>query len=490
MEPTARAKNAADPGPQRLSPLPAPDREVRRRSGRIQRWIIVAFVALGLIGAITQLFIYFEFAHEAPQATDTVSQGGRAAQAIDAIADDVGEVRRLLTLEVTRLEFGATPEETAQTIRRIEMQIAALGRAVASNTTPSLQPLVPMLTRFQESSTEAIAAIRRDDLTQAATLLEVEVDPLAHELRPHLDTIAEQAREDAASGLSALRGDLVRMQSAYVLLGLSFAASLAVAAVLTVRELRRREAALAAYIERIEQANRDLDAFAGRIAHDVRSPLSALPIVARLLTTHAHDPEQVRSLAERIVRSTDKTDALVRSLLAFSRSGQVSLGEERCRGDRVVSNLLEGLEAEASAAQIELSCEVVPAEVTVAEPLVEQILDNLLRNAIRYMGASERRHIHVRMTEGRGHIRFAVADTGPGVPREGRERLFEPFHRLHRRADGGIGLGLATVKRLVEAYGGRVYVEDNRGGGAVFWFTLPSAPARLKREEEAAPPLH
>src|SRR5688572_13109029 len=87
--------------------------ELDRRSRRIRRWIIGAFVALGVIGVSTQLIVYIEFAHGTPQATAGVSQRDRVARAIDEIGDDVSEARRLLALAVTHSELGSEPRETA-----------------------------------------------------------------------------------------------------------------------------------------------------------------------------------------------------------------------------------------------------------------------------------------------------------------------------------------------------------------------------------------
>lgn len=117
-------------------------------------------------------------------------------------------------------------------------------------------------------------------------------------------------------------------------------------------------------------------------------------------------------------------------------------------------------------------CRVVPRRRGCGR-LLEQVLDNLLRNAICYTGSSPIRRVRVTAVGQRHLVRFSVADTGPGVPSGERARVFEPFFRIEPRAGRGVGLGLATVRRIVESLGGATGVDDNPGGGAVFWFTLP-----------------
>jgi signal transduction histidine kinase len=105
------------------------------------------------------------------------------------------------------------------------------------------------------------------------------------------------------------------------------------------------------------------------------------------------------------------------------------------------------------------------------------MLSNLVRNAIKYMGEGDEGDRRITL---RGHprgtsMRLEVEDTGPGIPPGTEATVFEPFVRLSSGAAGasGVGLGLATVKRLVEAHGGRVGVTARPGGGCRFWFTLP-----------------
>jgi signal transduction histidine kinase len=97
-------------------------------------------------------------------------------------------------------------------------------------------------------------------------------------------------------------------------------------------------------------------------------------------------------------------------------------------------------------------------------------------NAAKYLADSSVRHIKVRAAEASGVVRIEVEDTGPGVPAGLEEAIFEPYVRAAGATQAGLGLGLATVRRLCTAHGGQAGVRSSPGRGSVFWITLPSAP--------------
>src|SRR2546426_8379763 len=104
------------------------------------------------------------------------------------------------------------------------------------------------------------------------------------------------------------------------------------------------------------------------------------------------------------------------------------------------------------------------------------VLGNLLRNGLKYLGDAEIRQVFLRARQRRGRVLFEVEDTGPGIPPELGTRIFEPYIRGADTGAPGIGLGLATVKRLVESHGGSLGVRAGARGGALFWFELDEAP--------------
>jgi signal transduction histidine kinase len=106
--------------------------------------------------------------------------------------------------------------------------------------------------------------------------------------------------------------------------------------------------------------------------------------------------------------------------------------------------------------------------------VLASLLNNLVSNALKYIGEGSERRVVVRVRPGVGFVRFEVEDTGGGIPPSLAERVFEPYVRGQLNEQAGIGLGLATVKKLCLAHGGRVGLHSEPGRGALFWFELPS----------------
>jgi len=145
----------------------------------------------------------------------------------------------------------------------------------------------------------------------------------------------------------------------------------------------------------------------------------------------------------------------------------------------VANDVVEGLRESATAAgvSIELDGGVRRQQVAASRGVVISILTNLVQNAIKCLREMPDRRIWVELHDDHDRVRVEVCDTGPGVPPDLERRIFEPYFRV-RHDMTGLGLGLATVKRLVEAHSGHVGVRSRREGGAVFWFELPRrAPA-------------
>jgi signal transduction histidine kinase len=169
-------------------------------------------------------------------------------------------------------------------------------------------------------------------------------------------------------------------------------------------------------------------------------------------------------------------------LLQFARAGAAPATGETADVSDCVTGVLECVEAEATEAQIEIAFEPCPGRRVGCGPgVLTSLIQNLVRNAIKYMGDSTRRRVSVRVRDAGRFVRVEVEDTGPGVPIAIQGRIFEPFVRGTTAAPGA-GLGLATAKKLAEAYGGRVGCRSTPGSGSAFWFELPRAPG-LPREQ-------
>lgn len=228
------------------------------------------------------------------------------------------------------------------------------------------------------------------------------------------------------------------------------------------------------------QQNEDLDAFAGRVAHDVRNVLAPLSLVAARLERVADDPARVRQTAQRLLRVGQRAEGIVGSLLMFARAGRPSGEREPSSVREVVNAVVEDLAPNVQAAGAEVDVEVDEVQVACAAPLLHTALVNVVGNALKFVDGRPERRVRVTTQSHDEWCDIRVSDTGPGIAREAQQGIFLPFHRAPGTTAPGTGIGLATVLRIVKAHGGEVFVDSELGLGATFTLRLPLAP-------EAAP---
>ena len=215
-------------------------------------------------------------------------------------------------------------------------------------------------------------------------------------------------------------------------------------------------------------ANERLGAFAGQVSHDLRNPLSAVRMSLELIGEELGergDPGLL-DLLERAERGTRRMDDTISQLLTFAKVG-TALEPADVDLTRVVHDVVEDLAGAATADQIVLG--ELPTVWGDAVQL-RVLLQNLLANAVKFSPPGT--PVTVSSVPVDSGWRISVADRGPGVPREHRERVFDPMVRLDTRIPG-TGIGLATCRRIVAAHGGRIGVAENPDGGASLWFELP-----------------
>jgi signal transduction histidine kinase len=288
--------------------------------------------------------------------------------------------------------------------------------------------------------------------------------------------LAEVHRLNLEQGThAARRADRAWRRARIVSFALDFAcvlltAGLAVLAFESVRRLLASEA---------RRAN-ELDAFAARVAHDIRGPLTP-PMFALKRLAAVLDPESPhRVMVDRGLHGLQHAEALVADLLMFARAAAAPDPKASASLRDVVTGAVQDLESVASSARVQLEVGDVPAATIWCSPGgLASIAGNLVGNAIKHMPADAKtRVVSIGARETDGHVRVEIADTGAGVPEQEQESIFEPYVRGESCCPG-IGLGLATTKRLVVAHGGKIGVRPRAGGGSVFWFELPCRPAAL-----------
>jgi signal transduction histidine kinase len=265
----------------------------------------------------------------------------------------------------------------------------------------------------------------------------------------------------------ALRINAIRRQAAlFGLLAGSGALALALAATMVAVWGWRRQ------VRMQEERAAELEMFSARVAHDLMSPLAAVTLCLGM-TQSATTDEKIASMAGRALSTVKRVRTIVDGLLEFARSGGRPRPGAHAPVAQVLSDVVDEVGPEAQAAKIELTCAVPgPVEAACDRGVLTVLVTNLVNNAIKYMGASAERRIEVRAT-GDERVRIEVADTGPGLSPGMEEHAFEAWVR-GGTGGSGLGLGLATVKRLAEAHGGSVGVSRLQQG-TLFWFELPRA---------------
>ncbi|MFN7147677.1 MAG: sensor histidine kinase, partial [Myxococcota bacterium] len=227
---------------------------------------------------------------------------------------------------------------------------------------------------------------------------------------------------------------------------------------------------------RLEGANRDLEAFAGAVAHDLRSPVTALNGFAELLDRAAGSQldEVGRRYLSRVRAAAGRLAGIIDALLSLSRTHHAPLQRRPVDMSALATAALGALRAAEPARDVEVVVGPLPT-VDADEPLVRLVLENLLANAWKFTRAAPHARIEIGADTSGPVPVFYVRDDGLGLSGEEIERLFRPFYRGANAAGiEGHGLGLATVERAVARHGGRIWAEDE-GKGATFPFTL--APA-------------
>ncbi|EPX59525.1 hypothetical protein D187_003015 [Cystobacter fuscus DSM 2262] len=229
--------------------------------------------------------------------------------------------------------------------------------------------------------------------------------------------------------------------------------------------------------EQSGQATRTRDEVLRVVAHDLRTPLNVISLSARKFLTSPPEKRIADTTSlESIQKAVDRATRLIQDLLDVARmeAGRLSVErglEQTARLVREAAELHRALTEEKSIQLTVAVAEDAPP-VFADRDRVIQILSNLLGNALKFTPAGGRIALRA---EPAGHMmRFSVSDTGAGIPKENLPHLFEPFWQASAGNKQGAGLGLAIVKGLVEAHGGRIWVQSQPGRGSTFFFTLPT----------------
>jgi PAS domain S-box-containing protein len=231
------------------------------------------------------------------------------------------------------------------------------------------------------------------------------------------------------------------------------------------------------------------DAILAVVSHDLANPLSAILLTSRSVlggTGATPSPEIISRSTEVIQRAAEQMLRLIRDLLDVSSIDAQRLTIDRTRQPvtRLLADAIEGMRGRAEAKSLRLDVDPDPEaglEVDCDRDRIQQVLANLIGNAIKFTGKGS---VTVRVRPREHDVCFSVTDTGPGIAAADLDHVFDRFWQARKTARAGTGLGLSIAKGIVEAHGGRIWVESEVGVGTTVSFTLPiaSPPARETAE--------
>jgi PAS domain S-box-containing protein len=243
-----------------------------------------------------------------------------------------------------------------------------------------------------------------------------------------------------------------------------------------ITELKEAEAAA----KRAAQARDDI---LGIVAHDLRNPLAAITSLAAVLQMRKAEGE----IAGEIATAANRMNRLIGDLLDVTRieAGHLSLKKARLPAAEVITDALEGQTPLASAASLQLRLETAPQlpDVWADRDRLLQVFENLIGNAIKFTKPGGRVTLGARVQE--GEVIFAVSDTGRGIAETHLPHVFDRFWQAPGTERRGMGFGLAIVKGIVEAHGGRVWVQSAPGQGSTFFFSIPTTAIQIAASHAA-----
>jgi signal transduction histidine kinase len=226
--------------------------------------------------------------------------------------------------------------------------------------------------------------------------------------------------------------------------------------------------------DHLARSNEDLERFAFVASHDLQEPLRMMTVYSQLLVKeypNGTDP-QIDTYVERVVGGARRMRELLADLLAYTEIAAANDDQsESVDLNIVLEKVTQNLRVSMEETGAVLTTDLLPA-VTAHESHLVSLLQNLIANAIKYR-SDEPPRIHISVERRDQRLRFSIKDNGMGIEEQYHSRIFMAFKRLHGKNIPGTGIGLAICQRIVERYGGQIWVESELGSGSTFFFTLP-----------------
>ena len=242
--------------------------------------------------------------------------------------------------------------------------------------------------------------------------------------------------------------------------------------------------------EALRRANDDLQQFAYAASHDLQEPIRNVAVYSEIIARRYRDQPldaEGQQYLGFLREGGRRLATLINDLLAYTRAGMMEVQGTPVDSTMVLSDSLSSLAEAVRESDAKVTSDVLP-QVYIGEAHLQQVFQNLIGNALKYRGP-EAPHIHISAARSGAMWCFSVRDNGIGIDPKYKETIFGVFKRLHHdRTYAGTGIGLAICQRVVERYGGRIWVESELGKGATFFFTIPgyAQAVRSKAADSAA----
>ncbi len=319
--------------------------------------------------------------------------------------------------------------------------IKAVTAIVSVYTALTLIPLVP----------QALALPSPAQLEAANNALQIEiierkrVEQELRQYKEHLEELVEQRTTELAKTNELLQQEVIQRQQS--------------------------QEKMALLLKELESTNKELNDFAYIVSHDLKAPLRGISSLSEWLVSDYADKfdDEGKELINLLIARVKKLYSLIDAILQYSRIGRIKEELRQVNLNDVVTEVTELLEP----------IENIQIDITNELPIVygektrfEQLFQNLLSNAIKFIDKPQGK-ITIACTEKNGYWQISIKDNGPGIEKEHFERIFKIFQKLSdNKNSDSTGIGLAIVKKIVEIYGGEVWVESELGVGTTFFFTL------------------
>lgn len=429
-----------------------------------QRSLVLAFVLVTASFFAASAYSQHWVSGIHQSATDIAST---TAPSIERLATMRAEESALIG-DLRAMATGRKPYDGAAVSRKKQTFDKSVTAYLVMADPDAAERIAPAAKEFEEAVDRIVILLESQELENARIASEDDLFPATSQLSTAILGAMTDASQEAAA--LANRIESRRASSDHIALGLDICCAVAAifAAIVVLRTLRAYGAIVESRNELLARRAEELETFASRVAHDIVNPLGTIKMGLEIVDQRTTD-ERTKPILARTLSSVDRALTMVRDLLTFARASTAPNPEARADLRTATSSLADEMADEARAAGVTLRTDVPECHVACSPGILSSILGNLVRNGIKY-GASD---IVVSGRAMDGHVDVEVADSGPGIAKEKLGVIWLPYVRNAGAERPGMGLGLATVKRLVEAHAGTVGVRSEQGKGSVFWFRLP-----------------